>query len=83
MGQNYEFSVNPNGSFLSIEAKTLRKIIEFVETPFVYSCKENVISFLTKLRTQIAPFQPYYGNLHEDENFRKALECLDRETKVK
>ena len=79
----YEFSINPNGSFLSIEAKTPRKIIDFIEIPFVYNCKEHMIGFLTKLRTQITSFQPYYGNLHEDENFRKALECVDMESKMK
>ncbi len=79
----YEFSINPDGSFLSIEAKTPRKTIDFIEMPFVYSCKEHMIGFLTKLRTQITPFQPYYGNLHEDETFKKALEYLDKESKVK
>jgi len=79
----YEFFVSPTDSFLSIEAKTPKKIIDFIEMPFVMRWKDILISFITKFGTQIKPWQPYYGNLHQDENFKEALEFLDMELKVK
>jgi hypothetical protein len=79
----YEFSINPNDLFLSIEAKTDRTGIDFMETPFVNRCKELLIAFLTRLRTQITRHNPSFDILDKDEVFKKALNFVDRETKLK
>ncbi len=79
----YEFSIDPNESYLSIEAKTDIKMIDKMDILFVNCCKGHLISFLTNLRIRITQFQPHYDNLHQDENFKKALECFDKELKLK
>jgi len=79
----YQFSIDPNDSFLSIEAKTDRKSIDFMETSFFYRCKEHLLTFLTKLRTQVTPYNQSFDILSKDENFRKALGYLDNETRLK
>ena len=78
----YEFSINPNDSFLSIEAKTDRKVIDCMETPLFYRCREHLLVLLTNLRTQVTKHNPSFDILSKDENFRKALKYLDRESKL-
>ena len=77
-----EFSISPNDSFLSIEAKTDRKSIDLMETSLFYRCKEHLLVLLTNLRTQITKHNPSFDVLSIDGKFKKALEYLDRESKL-
>jgi hypothetical protein len=79
----HKFSIEPNESFLSIEMKTDRKRIDSLEIPFILGCKEHLLTFLTKLRTQITRYNPSFDILSNDENFKKALEYADKETKLR
>ncbi len=78
-----KFYINDCDLFWSIETKTNEKIIDFIEIQFFYRCKEHLINFLIKLRTQITSNQPYFDSLYKDENFKKALDYLDKELKLK
>lgn len=78
----YEFSISPNDSFLSIEAKSERKSIDLMEIPLYYKCMEHLLTFLTNLRTQITKYNPSFDILSKDEYFKNALEYLDRESKL-
>jgi hypothetical protein len=75
----YNFSVKDEGAFLSIEAKTNKKNIDIVETPFYHKFRECLLVFLLKLKTQISSFHPSVVALNEDENYRKALRFLKKE----
>ncbi len=75
----FDFSVKDNGSFLSIEAKTNKKNMEIVETPFYHKIREYLLVFLLKLRIYIPSSHPSFAILEKDENFKKALKFLENE----
>ncbi len=76
----YEFSISSNDSFLSIETRTDRRGIDFMEMSFFHRCKEHLLVLLTNLKTQITKYNPSFDVLSKDEKFRKALEYLDNES---
>lgn len=82
----YEFSITPNYGFLSIGKKSERKAIDETKSPFIERYREQLISFLTKLRTGLIQStslctNPTFETMSEDERYQKALEYLDRELK--
>ena len=79
----HEFSISSNDSFLSIEDKTNRTSIEFMETPLFYKCREHLLVLLTNLRTQVTTYNPSFDILSKDENFRKALEYSGQRIKLR
>jgi hypothetical protein len=79
-----EFTVKNEGNFLSVFIKSDKKWFELVDLQFYYLCKEHLVNFLTKLRRDIIHSDPSYRNpifeiLSKDENYKKALEYLEKE----
>ncbi len=84
----HEFSVVPYGPLLSVESKSNRKAIDEIKLPFIERYGEQLIGFLTKLRTGLVQStslctNPTFETLSEDERYQKALEYLNRELNIK
>ncbi len=82
-----EFAVKNEGTFLGIYVRSDRKWFEPLDFQFYHSCKERLVNFLTKLRTDILHSNCSYRNpifeiLSKDENYKKALEFLEKELKL-
>lgn len=80
----HDFSIVSRGESLSIETKSNRKAFDAVKSPFLERYREQLVIFLTKLRTQLIQSTSLYTNptfetLSEDERYNRALELLERE----
>jgi hypothetical protein len=80
----YEFDVKNKGDFLDVSVKSDKKWFESLDFHFYHRCKECLVNFLAKLRTDIIHSESSYRNpifeiLSKDENYRKALEFLEKE----
>ena len=62
-GENVlEFAVKDEGDFLSVFIKSDKKWFESLDLQFYHLCKERLVNFLTKLRTDIIHSDPSYSN---------------------
>jgi len=79
----YEFSVREEDDYLSIEAKDDSTYMDRLETIFWLSFRKIMLLFIATLKIQLTKHNPHFDSLNKDENFKKALDNLVKELKVK
>jgi hypothetical protein len=81
--KRYEFIITLNILFLSIDAKTNEKKIDFFENLIVDKCKDHESTFLLSMRTRVTPNRQSYELLSNDANLISALDNMDSNIKIK